>query len=438
MLVRPGRLGTIGRTRGLVLPPPALNALRIIATSGRIPNAQVTSATLGTRRSYKTRQPEFIGAGCTEGFRLYFDRWSMQNGIVLPVGDEVLQQVSVSLDDGTTWAKVTFGGADSLTLASGAKQVPSDIVTPSMLGLTTFARGRKLWIKIVGNHPAGSDMLLHVGAKMTGGYSAYFDPATQSPTAYSAANFTFVSGENVQNLGRGATCLIGRPDSASAGAVIGLGDSILDGANDTLTSMRSTGFGYFQAAQVGASDADPIPGLNLTRNGTTTAHWLNATARTYWEPYLAYATMVVDNLGTNDFGTGPGSGAAAALDTAIRQLWEIYRTNGIGKILRTKLQPRSSNASGTSAASQTIAAGWDVGGQRDIFNAGLASALSAGTIDALVDLNTVWEDQAALGRWVTNATTNYATVDGTHPSAALHTLSAPILRSAILANGSFV
>lgn len=412
----------------------ATNKDQIIATGGRIPNALVTSATIGsTKRSFKGRAPWRFGCDVTE-FRALFDGWSMQNGIVLPAGPMTVDQLAFERDGTSTYTAATFAGSTSTSIVAGDKQRATDTITASALGFgASIPKGTLIWSRIRVNLPAGSDLLTNVASRMTGGYASYFDPASQTPTIYGTGALTFVSGESVLNIGYGPTVLVGKCATGGALSVIALGDSIVDGQGDTLNPQQATGFGFFQRAQVDGSNGNPIAGLNLSRNGTATSHWLDSTARSYWTPYLAYANVVVDELGTNDFGTGPGSTAASSTYTALQSLWSIYRAAGVQKIVRTRLQPRSgSTDSWATAANQSVATGWAPGGQRDILNGNFASALSSGAIDALVDLPSVWEDQANPGRWLTNGSANYPTTDGTHPSATFHGLGAAPLRSVLL------
>ncbi len=410
---------------------------RIVASHGRIPNASVGSAALGVRRAYHSRVPFAFGGDVTE-FVLAFDNWMLGNGFVNNPGVDTIERAAIEVEGAAASIPVTFGGSRSVTLEPGAKMRRSDTLTAQSFGFTdAIPRGTRCWVRLRGSLAAGADLLLGAAAKMTGGYSAYFDPASgQSSNIDGTGALPFWSGQSILSLARAPTAVIGRFAAPGGESIVGVGDSILDGANDALSSMTPAGFGYFQRAAVDGTGAVPLAMLNITRNGIATSHLLDAAAQPYWVPYLSFATTVVDELGTNNLGAGPGAGAAAALDAALRSLWALYRQNGLGRIVRTRLQPRCGAGSGISPAGQTVAPGWDVGGQRDLVNAALSRALTEGVIDALVDLNTVWEDASAPGRWVTNATSNYATADGTHPSAALHAAAAPILRGAIVSGSA--
>lgn len=54
---------------------------------------------------------------------------------------------------------------------------------------------------------------------------------------------------------------------------------------------------------------------------------------------------------------------------------------------------------------------------RDQLNVLIRQAAAAGEFDYLIDVNSVWEDQANLGKWATAGGT--PTPDGTHPSALM-------------------
>lgn len=421
------------RTSTIALAIQAAVPERIVASHGRVPNASVGSATLGVRRAYHSRVPFAFGGDVTE-FALAFDNWMLGNGFIDNLGVDTIERAAIEVEGAATSVPVTFGGSRSVTLEPGAKMRRSVTMTAQSLGFSSaIPRGTRCWVRLRGSLAVGAELLLGAAAKMTGGYSAYFDPAGgQSSNIDGTGTLPFWSGQSILSLARAPTAVIGRFAAPGGVSIVGVGDSILDGANDTLSMMTAAGFGYFQRAAVDGTGAVPLAMLNITRNGLATSHLLGAAAQPYWLPYLSFATTVVDELGSNNLGTGPGAGAAAALDAALRSLWALHRQNGLGRIVRTRLQPRCGAGSGTSPAGQAVAPGWDVGGQRDLVNAALSQALTEGAIDALVDLNTVWDYSSAPGRWVTNATSNYATADGTHPSAALHAAAAPILRAAII------
>jgi lysophospholipase L1-like esterase len=78
----------------------------------------------------------------------------------------------------------------------------------------------------------------------------------------------------------------------------------------------------------------------------------------------------------------------------------------------------------TSASDQTPFAGFTVGGVRDQFNTWVKTQVGGGVLDAYIDVNQYVEDQANPGCWLTNGTINYPSVDGVHPTQALHILAA--------------
>lgn len=78
----------------------------------------------------------------------------------------------------------------------------------------------------------------------------------------------------------------------------------------------------------------------------------------------------------------------------------------------------------TSAADQTPVSGFTVGGVRDQFNTWLFTQVGLGLLDAVIDVNPYVEDQSNHGAWITTGAINYPTVDGVHPSSAVHILAA--------------
>ncbi|PZP55869.1 MAG: hypothetical protein DI586_05565 [Micavibrio aeruginosavorus] len=119
---------------------------------------------------------------------------------------------------------------------------------------------------------------------------------------------------------------------------------------------------------------------------------------------------------------------------ATATLTELKRTIGpYGKPLHvtvTTVTPGVTTSNNyINAAGQTPRAGFETGGLRDQYNNWLKSLVGGGLVDACLDIGASIEDTAAPGRFISNGTSNYATTDGIHPTAASVGIMSPMITS---------
>jgi lysophospholipase L1-like esterase len=219
-------------------------------------------------------------------------------------------------------------------------------------------------------------------------------------------------------------------------AVLGCGDSLIAGGNDTSYPNGSDGLlpaaggGWLQRALINCNGRS-VPFLQMGYSGTQVFNLLPNMAKR--RMYFPYVTHAIENHGTND---ATNSRTEAQIYADRKVLWSALRgaNSSIRRVEANTIYPRTgSTDTWTTTANQTPNAnGWATGGAfRDPMNADLITARSQGLIHDILDFNSVLADPTLPDRWVVTGGANYATTDGTHPSPALHVLMANIARSRI-------
>lgn len=209
-------------------------------------------------------------------------------------------------------------------------------------------------------------------------------------------------------------------------AILGVGDSIVNGSNDPIFGGAGDGSdghgGWFTAGLWNVEDR-AVPHCLMAGNGTTVVAAIEApsfaAAFAKRRAYLKYFTHAVDNYGTNDYGKSPPESAANTM-TRRRKLWAALRggDSRIRHVTAVPILPRcNSTDSFATLANQTARSGYGTSGEfRPAINAALLSALDDGEIDAIFDINLIIADNEAPEKWRVDGTANRYTDDGTHPT----------------------
>jgi lysophospholipase L1-like esterase len=253
-----------------------------------------------------------------------------------------------------------------------------------------------------------------------------YAPTSQVYATGAISNPTSFGGASAAGAYPAAT--LGVPASSIVSAV-NIGDSITTGNNDTTDTNGN--IGYLNKALYTGKNSSIIPWANLSVGSNTAA--IEATSvlkRALWP----YATHITIALGTNDIASGRSAALVQAdlttLCTAAKQTLSPY-----GRPLHVTLMtiaPRTTSTdSWATAANQTAVANFGVGGVRDTVNTWIKAQAGTSLVDAVFDVNPIWEDQANPSKWVTTGAANYATSDGVHPSPAVHTLQATAFNTSI-------
>ena len=249
-----------------------------------------------------------------------------------------------------------------------------------------------------------------------------FDAMSNNFTSQVRATGAMSASNTTAETGTLPYLLLGVP-AAPMPAVAIIGDSIGDGAHETATD--SNGNLGFCCRGLSGVNGHQIPWLKLTvSSGRLQYMTLDNSPRQ--RNALQYVTHVIIQSGGNDVAAGT---SLATIQTYLTNLCnDLKKINSpYGKRLQIAVVTTGPRTTSTdnwqTAANQTVQANYGTGSVRDTLNSWLAT--QAGTLfDSLIDINPYVEDQANHGKWVTNGTANYATVDGIHETTAGYILAA--------------
>jgi hypothetical protein len=239
--------------------------------------------------------------------------------------------------------------------------------------------------------------------------------------------------------GYGPFSMQGRYLASGSLRIAGVGDSRMAGNNDT--DLLN---GWFGRAFTGVAFTQRIA-YPSEKAQTFLANATGARRKALLEG----CNVAVCNYGINDLS---GGRTTAQLQADVISIWSYLAARGM-KTWHTTLEPETTTTDAwATLANQTIA-GWN--GNRTAFNdwlrdgapvtsAANLTAVATGTVGALragstghplsgyIELADLAESARNSGKWVVTGAANYATSDGIHPTAAIHTLMAAVPNIATL------
>ena len=402
--------------------------LRIVATGGRMGHDGIT---ITTNNAFRHRTPHVLG-GPVDEIQVGFMNWL--HGYT----DEVVSTTDVTiayawLERASTGQVVplTFAGNRQFVMPANSLQAyfPSDPIASTVWTGTPPARDDLFWVHVKGSVPTNANIYVGCPATWPGAkFITYYpanDPGTYDTTG---AVPTIVA---ASSRARGLPVVFtGRYSAPGSLSVIGIGDSILDGTGDTANPVPTVaGYGFFNRAALDVSNKNAIAVFNLTRHGSASSVWNNPVRM---PKFLKLANVIVEEYGTNDIGQN-GTGNTDQLKTRLYNLWNRARSEGVQRVVRTLLLPRTNSTnSWINKEGQTPNTGWDTGGKRDIMNDYFYSNLSSGKIDVVVNVRDAVADPADNHYWMTNGTAELYNTDSTHLDNTGNAACAPILRDALL------
>ena len=415
--------------------PFAAQPLHVVATGGRMATDLDLFTVSGSTTAFWQRTPHQLGGPVAE-MDVGFMNWFSDSVDEIPNANSVTINYAW-LERASTGqvVPITFSGQRQLVMPS---QDPAgfhlaDPIPASVWIGAPLAHDEVFWLHAKGTVPANGTFLQGSFATYAGSKCIVYDPANDPGTKDFAGTVPAINGQNVL-VGGLPLLFIGRYVGPGYLSVVGIGDSILKGAGDNPNPVPViSGLGFLSRAAVDANGANAIAVMNFGCNGEKGSSWLDRHARQ--GQILAFANVAVEEFGTNDIGSNGGSANAASIFTKLQGIWNVIRAAGVQRIVRTRLLPRTQSPSGNwlSLADQVPNSGWGAGGARDQLNANLATALTNGQIDVLVDTLVTVSDPGDNHYWLTNGTSKYTTPDGTHPSPTGHAFVAQALRAALLA-----
>lgn len=389
---------------------------------------------------FRQRTPHKLGGPVAE-MQIGFMDWMYPYDAETPNDTNAVTIEKAWLERASTGQVValTFSGSRQLVLPMNSTTAYwlCDAIPSSVWTGAAPARDEVFWLHVLGSIPTGGKLPVGTPTTFPGAKFIVYPPANDAGTFDTAGVVPTISGSTSRPIGL-PLVFLGRYTGPGHLAVIGIGDSILDGTGDVANPAPViSGYGFFNRAALDSGGANAIAMFNLTRHGQAAANFANPGRQKRQAQFLPFANVLVEEYGTNDLGTN-GTGTPSTILANVEKIWTAARAAGVQKIVRTKLLPRTSVPdkyapdAWATLEIQTPNSGWEAGGKRDTINAGFATALAAKKIDVLLDTLAVLADPTDPNRWLTNGTAKYVNVDDAHVSPAGNALLAPHLRAALL------
>ena len=358
-------------------------AVNSVISSGKWFFASAFSAPPSDRYNTTTARPrivgrkrELIGSGARSKLRMMFPNWSLGSG-----GNNLPASIiRVAVECNGVSVPVTFGGNRSVTIPASQIKLESDDILPSSFGLTKFDVGQELftWVEAVAEpslnriilagryNPSLNHRLLQYNPANT---SVNFDSV--GPLVVTGTDFNEWALPAGAPLNEIASTIIGVFEGSDKPVWAAIGDSIVAGVGETNGSKNDIS-GFFQRSMFDSDMiSNPVANFKFAVSGYRYSQFVQYL--TQLQVWLAYANRSLDELGTNDFDASGSAITVAQAQTYAGQIWTLLGNSGIppSKRLRTELLVRvSSSTDGyTTEAGQTISgAGWDAGGNVELFN----------------------------------------------------------------------
>ena len=425
-----------------MLAGPALGRVRAARRPWRIAQYMAYPAgyriqATSSRRAFIARIPIYIGSCDWSALRLMMHGWYLGSNL-----GNSYTITKAALEYSGAYKAITFGGADGLTVADGATEVMSDLITPAPLYAGNVLRHSVPYTRLEGyiDSPTGY-FAGGVYAAFGGAVGYVYDPGTTTPLS-SAYGTGSINTTGLTVFGTAEipipVMVVGIPAGAEAAVPVMYGDSIgynLGGVIYYGAGANSGGWFWrsLRTAGKGVYNSGLYAGLNCGVSGATQGmikSYANMLALS------KYCNLAVEEGGIN----GLASASVSIADT--QEIWASLRSHGISsdRLIRTKITPRTTSPgnSWADAAGQTYATYHGVGGNADAFNAFVDTALADGDIAAIMPMDSI-RDPGDSRKWISNGTALYATPDGLHPSAVSHDLLvgeyAPIWQGVATAHG---
>jgi len=316
-----------------------------------------------------------------------------------------IQVVELYLEKETGGAltrQVKFAGLDSKTVVPETNgPVLSDPILPSDFGLTKFDANTVFYWRVRYRVSTAGHKFPVGQYGLFAQYSGVIDPAATTVSALSGTgNIVTVSGPNPSFLTYVNTpILLGKAVSGDPKTMLVVGDSITGG---TTSGSNAFGGSYLKRA----AEAIGMPLCVFALGGSSQ---VAIGAKTLWHPYINYARVMADAMGTNQGNTWI---------QFFRYFWEA-RQRGISKVIKIELFPSvtapSPNDNWVSEATQiTFRAYPNINYPDRVFQ----EFVKYGYADELITLTSA-RGVTNAGKWYANGTPNYSTYDGTHLSAGM-------------------
>ncbi|MBW9336213.1 hypothetical protein FEE59_22095 [Herbaspirillum sp. RU 5E] len=322
----------------VIAAPASSGIFRAVSAHNKINLFTMTVSTT-TDRKMLCNDEHTVGSGAIKSFRLAADCIRTVNNLPQPNGNAItLDDVyAVIFYNGTrqgTPVRVTWNsGGTGATFADGSVDNLSDIMTPSMFGLSQIPAGATINLQTQWNWPKNTNM---PSVEVTTGPTTpaqifVYDPATANITAglgstankggYVAVQVT--GGTTNQQTGPKLR-IIGEFVAGDPKVIFGLGDSTFGQGN---TSTTNTIF----AATVNICPAKPpLAALNFQRSGGSWPIYnAGSVPGNAQQDLIKYCNVVLDGSGINSITTGASPADSSDLKTQALQAWATMKTKAV-------------------------------------------------------------------------------------------------------------
>lgn len=422
-----------GRVRNIKLTRVPLSPLRVSANRGVLPTVGLTAGANSLRS--ETRKLYTLGGEDLNEIRLAWAGFFATATTENTVGNNQAVQAAIEIPGAPTpVVRVTFSGNANGQITNGQNIVLSDKVVPSSFGLSVFEAGMSFYVRDQREVTSGQVMSGESETANMSGESTQLSNGASPSQLMNSGPLTTPSGGSAQFRRFGPTAVLGRAVSGNGDiAVLDIGDSLVNGADDTNfpNGDDGTSGGGFIKRALRNCNGRSVPHLSMAISGSEGYNFRNnMTRRSDW---MAFCTHLVENYGTNDFENSSRTPTQVYEDR--QSIWATFKSKAQGSkyigALPILLRTTSTN-SFIDAVGQTPRTGYEIGGNfKDPMNANLQLALSNNFIEELIDINSAASDPSNPEKWKTTGQSNYPTADGTHPSPALSIDIATPVRNSI-------
>lgn len=396
--------GLVKVSNGVITDPRTLRTT-FVQSAGRAVMGQTTSGYLTGYTRYNSRRRVDIKGEALVDPKAVFSSFVIKSTGYAAAPNALT--LSAAIEYAGVSYPLLFGGLSTVSISSAANWVTSDAITGLTIPVDATAYMRQEYTVASSAEfvPAGEFVYpatYAIEQVILGGTNSQVS-AVGAMTAAASGGGTLAGFAN--EMPYSAMALIGQQPVLASKSILGIGMSITDGvvaSYDTVPDAVGN-VGWFAKGAYAAG----IPFTKLTR-GSNRAMWcIPAFAGDAYTALMASSSHVVLDIFTNDIANG--SRTLANIQADCLTLATAARSAG-AKVYVVKIIPRTS-------ASNVPITNFAPGGIRDQFNEWLDTKAADGTIDGVINFNSLMEF-GSTGTWQDFSSQTY---EGVHPKPAMFT-----------------
>jgi hypothetical protein len=376
-----------------------------------------------TQTLIASRARHIIGSGDRSKLRIVIPNWTFTLGSnTLPASI-----TRCALECNGITVPVTFGSSRTATIPvssnTATSKFESDDILPSSFGLSKFARGQELFIRLEASAVPGSNriIMMYRYDKSTSMRAVQYNPSNTSVNVDGTGALTVTGTDYIEwtagNTTEIAAGLIGPFVGADQPVWGAVGDSIETGDGDSSNNDDISGF--VQRAMFDSDlSSNPIALLKLTIAGSRLST-VNSLLNLY-SGWFGYASHWFDGLGTNDITAVGGTVSLSTMQSYKTAIWSAMRSQGASRIYTMDYLPRTTGNFSSEAGQTPVSADYSAGGLTDQMSTWFTSKVADNTINSKIRFTSTYGTNPYV--WPAGTTP-----DGLHPS--VHTEMASEMRA---------